>query len=746
MNHKPFSLFVCIVLTIAFYSIGYAQNVVNGVLQSSPRSFMYLPTSPNPNGSGATDWVRPSYGTSYSNPSATNGIYGMNSNNHSHAFITRLANGNLPTDCNACYPMGSSYGYMYTLPLSWNTPNYTDGLVHYEDTVIQIGCDQAQGRKSQQMEYKFIPDTNNPVLLVNYMLVMENKTSSHGYPGTSIVNPTITIEVLNANTDQLLNLGYYPTDYIQNGNQGTGGPNTNWPYARYKFIAPGNGQGDNSSLTPSAFSLAPTICPRPQACNCQSDVDGGIVSYDFVTVAYRLVDQAQAHTPVKLRIKVQACDASAHWATIYYTAKMVPGKMVVDACGDNDIVLNVPYGFRADSYEWYSGNDAASATYDGNLNDLGSAYTKVLNRNTSNLKPYYRCVMESQTGVPFTYEAHLKIYDVEAVAEAEQIVDECHYTFTFGDSSRVATLTPNTVLGGYDTTRFNSWNRRWRIYDNNGTLLQTNNTDRTFTFRFPDGVADSALVWLEVSDPNGACGPDTLQYKIFLDPSYIQPIETKDTIITCEEHLPVIFDQATFGDLYTWHDAGTRQVTYPGVRWNGCDSTVRVTLIVQKPVAQITQGDDFCDAFSTTLTAESNVDIMEYKWSTDENSPVITVTTPGNYTVTITDEGGCVASASTSIPACKPFINLPNSITPSDHNGLNDCVEVIQRNLVKSLEFSVFNRNGELVYTTTDKDFCWDGRDMRHNKLYVNVTYNYILKIVDYDGYAKMFKGSITVL
>lgn len=746
MNHKSLSLVICIAFAIAFHSMCYAQNVVNGVYQGSPRSFMYLPASPNPSGTGATDWVKPSYGSSYSNPSATMGIYGANTNNHSHAFIKRNANGTVPTDCNACYLIGgSNYGYLNTLPLSWNTPDFSDGQLHYEDTVIQIGCDQAQGRKSQQMEYKFVPDTNNPVLLVNYMLVMENKLSGHGYPGSSIVNPTITMEVVNANTDQLLNLGYYPTDYVQNGNNGTGGPNNNWPYARYKFIAPGSQTGDNSTVTPSAFNLPPIDCPQAHACNCSSDAPS-VVSYDYVTVAYRLTEQAQTHTPVKLRIKVQACDASAHWATIYYTAKMVPGKMVVDACGDNDIVLSVPYGFNANSYEWYSGNDAATAIYDGNLNDLGSVYTKVLNRNTSNLKPYYRCIMESQTGVPFTYEAYLKIYDVKAICECQQIVDECHYTFTFGDSSRVATLTPNTAQGGYDTTRFTQWNRRWRIYDNEGTLLHTNNSDRTFTYRFPDDVSDSVLVWLEVSDPNGACGPDTMQYKVFLNPDFIQPVSSTDTIITCEEHLPVIFDQATFGDLYTWHDAGTRDVKYEGVRWNGCDSTVRVTLIVQKPLASVSQGDDFCDAFSTLLTAESNVDIMEYSWSTNENTPSITVTTPGTYTVTITDEGGCVATASVSIPACKPFINLPNTITPSDHNGLNDCVEVIQRNLVKSLEFSVFNRNGELVYSTTDKEFCWDGRDMKNNKLFVNVTYNYILKIIDYDGYATMYKGSITVL
>lgn len=739
MNKKSIVSLVLIFLCIsAISNVLMAQNVVNGVMQGSPRTFMKLPQSYN----STTDWAKPSYGSSYSNPTASTGVTGWGTDNHSHAFITRNANGTIPTDCAACYQSGSTYIHLEKMPLSWNTPDFTDGQMHYEDTVIQVGCDRTQGTKSQQMEYKFIPDENNPVLLVNYMLVMENKESGHGYPGSSITNPTVTIEVQNANTGQLLNLGYYPSDYVANGNEATGAPNTNWPYARYLFIAPGSGTGTSTTLTPSAFTLAPFVCPRTQACNVSSDAPTS-VCYDFNTVAFNLTEQAATHTPVKFIIKVQACSASAHWAYIYYTAKMAPGKLEVNACGENDIEIKVPYGFDPNTYEWYSGNSAATATYDNFLN-TGNAYRKVINRNATNLKPYYRCEMFSKTGVPFVYEANLQIYSTEAKATFEQIADECHNTFRISDSSVVATLVPNTVAGGYDSTRFENWNRRWRIYDQQGNLLHQDVAQREYTYRFPDDVTGGAKLWLEVSDPDGACGLDTVEYDLEFDPAFVESVQTVDTIITCEENLPVIFDPAYFGDQHTWHDAGTRQVVYEGIRWNGCDSTVNVAVIVQKPQITVQASEDFCDEFVTTLSVNSNVDVVEYLWSTDENTPTISVNEPGTYAVTITDEGGCTAENEIIVPACKPFVNLPTAITPSNQDGLNDCVEVLQRSLIESLEFTVYSRSGEVVYSTTDKYFCWDGRV--NGKLYPGTVYNWVLQVKDYDGYKTMFKGSITVL
>lgn len=741
-----------------------AQNVVNGVYQGSPRSFMYLPQNYNQN----TDWVKPTYGTSYSNPTNTTGIYGYGTENHSHAFITRGANGSIPMDCAACEHIGGNqYDHLAKLPLAWNSPNYTDGQQHFEDTVIQVGCYLAQGKKSQQMEYKFIPDEENPVLLVNYMLVMENKLASHGYPGSSIVNPTVTIEVQNANTGQLLDLGYYPNDYITNGNlhQGIASyNNTNWPYARYKFIAPGSGTGNSSSLTPSAFTLQPKECPRDQACNVSSDAPTS-VAYDFTTVAFNLTAQAAAHTPVKFVVKVQACDASAHWAYVYYTAKMVPGEIKGDVCNcDTVISIEVPYGFDPNSYSWYYGIDPNNVNPNtiGPLGDLAGSQKVNLNRSTDMIFPYYRCEMTSMTGVPFVYEAFLRLFDLQPSLVWKQVTGNCEYKIHFDDSSRVSVLTPrydaalNMTL--YDTTIMNTWHRTWLYQDENGNIHPLDGghaNDRSFDVVFNNVDPNTPIsVGLAIWDDNNTCY-DTLWQNITFDDSFVYSPSSEDTIITCEE--TITYDAATFGDLYTWNSPGRRPVVYQGAAWNGCDSTVYVYYEIQKPrVNEILSSEEYCDAFFTTLSVDASVNVQAYRWSYKYNTDTtfeegvnptaanITITKPGTYSVTITDESGCEASGEITIDACVPFVNLPNAITPSNYDGLNDCVEVIQRDLLESLEFMVYNRNGELVFYTEDKNFCWDGRVK--GELKTNVTYNWVLKTIDYNGTYKMYKGSIVVL
>lgn len=97
-----------------------------------------------------------------------------------------------------------------------------------------------------------------------------------------------------------------------------------------------------------------------------------------------------------------------------------------------------------------------------------------------------------------------------------------------------------------------------------------------------------------------------------------------------------------------------------------------------------------------------------------------------------------------------PFMNLPNTITPSNHDGINDCFEIPQKSLVKSLEFTVYNKNGSVMFHTTDVNFKWRGarfsEDYPDQEL-TNQTYVYTLKMVDYNGKPyPVMKGVIVVL
>jgi hypothetical protein len=96
-----------------------------------------------------------------------------------------------------------------------------------------------------------------------------------------------------------------------------------------------------------------------------------------------------------------------------------------------------------------------------------------------------------------------------------------------------------------------------------------------------------------------------------------------------------------------------------------------------------------------------------------------------------------------------------NAITPSDRGGkspgdpLNDCFTVPQWKLIKYVEFTVFTRTGELIYSFKGdpKDLKWCGTKGNTDKpVEYNQVYPYILKYKDLDGVSKVIKSTITVL
>lgn len=141
--------------------------------------------------------------------------------------------------------------------------------------------------------------------------------------------------------------------------------------------------------------------------------------------------------------------------------------------------------------------------------------------------------------------------------------------------------------------------------------------------------------------------------------------------------------------------------------------------------------EDFslCDASSFELNATAVG--ATYQWSTGEISPVITVTDSGSYHV-IRNFGVCAQEASSVIFACDvevpidttdtiaidststiptnseiyPFY-IPNAFTP-DGDGVND-VFWVHGPSTSQYNFAVFNRWGDVVFSSTDIEDVWTG-------------------------------------
>jgi gliding motility-associated-like protein len=126
---------------------------------------------------------------------------------------------------------------------------------------------------------------------------------------------------------------------------------------------------------------------------------------------------------------------------------------------------------------------------------------------------------------------------------------------------------------------------------------------------------------------------------------------------------------ATLGETYLWSTGDTTQsieVTQPGLYSvtvldsTGCvasaGQSIAVLPALETAVVANTAGP-YCMGESVTLTAVGIPLVNQFQWSTGETSQSISVTQTGIYTVTVTNNVGCSASASLPMG----FLPVPNS-------------------------------------------------------------------------------------
>ncbi len=109
---------------------------------------------------------------------------------------------------------------------------------------------------------------------------------------------------------------------------------------------------------------------------------------------------------------------------------------------------------------------------------------------------------------------------------------------------------------------------------------------------------------------------------------------------------------------------------------------------------------------------------------------------------------GCdsVIHVTITVAVADIVLYLPNAITPSKSDGVNDVFSLPERtqNQIADFEIMIFNRWGEMVFYSTDKGFQWSG-EYKGKTFYDNV-YQYVIHYSN--AYGKWFtkKGTIMVL
>lgn len=112
------------------------------------------------------------------------------------------------------------------------------------------------------------------------------------------------------------------------------------------------------------------------------------------------------------------------------------------------------------------------------------------------------------------------------------------------------------------------------------------------------------------------------------------------------------------------------------------------------------------------------------------------------YYVTVVTDYGCSAEQTITVDITCGQVFIPEAFSPNG-DGQND-VLYVRGDCIETMQFEVFDRWGNRVFKTTDKNIGWDGR--YRGEAMNTGSYVYYLKATMYDGTTQAKKGTVTLV
>jgi len=194
-----------------------------------------------------------------------------------------------------------------------------------------------------------------------------------------------------------------------------------------------------------------------------------------------------------------------------------------------------------------------------------------------------------------------------------------------------------------------------------------------------------------------------------------------DTVLCKTETL--ILNAPTTSDQIEWQDGSvqtsflaTQEGIYSLTITNECGMTTdEIEISFEDQTLKFPLEDVFeiCPAESVLLDVTQSFDVT-YLWSTGATSSSISVITPGEYAVTIKSICQEATQVIEVIPSeeCDPVneFYIPNVISPNG-DDINDIFTIFPGDGLEfiSMEGSIFDRWGDLVFSSKENPFTWDG-------------------------------------
>lgn len=293
------------------------------------------------------------------------------------------------------------------------------------------------------------------------------------------------------------------------------------------------------------------------------------------------------------------------------------------------------------------------------------------------------------------------------------------------------------------------------------------------------GTGESVDVTPGIATCFRVIGTDTLQCEsdeiVCLSPTTFNPLITDNQLICLEEQVSIaVTGEVGQNVTYLWSPGNetTSTITVSPdstsqfcVEVTNTDVGCKDTLCTDVAVSLIDPLDISIDAIPDTIFFSESVQLivnedltpdLDYEWVASDgevlppiNNPIATPQNPQNvtYTVTVTNEDGCTATASITITVRNPFcderdIFIPNAFTPNN-DSKNDVLYVRSPYDIV-IDLHIYNRWGEEVFSSNNKNIGWDGT-FGGEELHPDV-FGYYLDVTCPNGEKYFKKGNITLL
>lgn len=445
--------------------------------------------------------------------------------------------------------------------------------------------------------------------------------------------------------------------------------------------------------------------------------DGLVEGNETLVIEFPITDPCGNVTPIILDLSI--ADVQPVEVEITGGSMVCPGDPVI-------LAANVTGGAEPYQYLWSTGETTPTI-------EVAPGSTTI----------YSVEVVDACIGIPDTdnFEVVVPVLPPLVLNETADITEICPYI--------PATLEANPSGGSGNYTY--QWSSTFNSdLGTNPTINVVPNTTTTYTVTITDN-----------------CGNQTTETIVYTITSPPLTLTMSPGLEICPGDSAFISVEATggYGDYYyDWVHSGEttsgvwvypdRTTTYTVIVSDECQTfTVEgsTEVVIIKPTANFNSSSTtyFNDLPITFVNQSQNA--VNYEWAfgdgnfSDFAHPTNVYDEPGIYYVTLVaiDEKGCTDTITKPINIEEEwYIYVPNTFTPDGDRSNNDFrASTIG---IAQLEIDIFNRWGEIIFTSNEVNFIWDGT---YEGVYAqDGTYVYRIELVTNSGREKSIKGHVNLL